>query len=345
LSADLVPKDRVNQPNAALFDIQTDQRQGVRDVLASEGLNIIQEVPIVTMRLASIKGVTAQRLMRDPRSDIPRWALRREYRSTYRDSLDSSESSIAGTWPPAEKHGEVTPVSIEEGIAKELNVGIGDEIVFDVQGILMTNQIAHVRKVDWKRVQPNFFMVFPSGMLEEAPSFHIFTARVPSREKSAAMQRAVVKAFPNVSIIDLALVLDTIDAILSKIGFVIRFMALFTVATGVIVLIASVLTGRFQRVQEGVLLRTLGASGKQVQRILYIEYLLLGLLAATTGALLAVGSAWALAEFVFKVNFRVGILPLLVAVGTVPLLTLATGTFTNRGVLRRPPLEVLRQNS
>src|SRR5690606_5198137 len=103
--------------------------------------------------------------------------------------------------------------------------------------------------------------VFPGGVLEDAPSFHILTTRVPSREQSAAMQRAIVRQFPNVSIIDLALVLDTIDAILSKIGFVIRFMALFTVGTGIIVLIASVLTGRFQRVQEGILLRTLGASG------------------------------------------------------------------------------------
>ena len=240
---------------------------------------------------------------------------------------------------------DLIPVSVEEGIAEDLKLDLGDQLVFDVQGILFTNQVASIRKVDWKRVQPNFFMVFPPGVLEGAPGFNIITTRVPSREQSAAMQRTVVREFPNVSVIDLALILDTVDAILNKVSFVIRFMASFTVLTGIVVLIASVLTGRYQRMQESILLRTLGASRGQVQKILLTEYLLLGVLSALTGVLLAEAGAFALAKFLFKVPFQFAIVPALVGIAVVTALTIVTGLVANRGVLDHPPLEILRASA
>ena len=342
LSGGLLPKDRTSQPNAALFDIQADQVDDVREILREKNLPLLADVPIVTMRLASVKGVPVRTLMRDPDRQIPRWALRREYRSTYRDSLDSSEILVKGNWPVKQTDQSFIPVSIEEGIAGDLAVGIGDELVFDLQGVMLTNRVVSIRKVDWKRVQPNFFMVFPSGVLEEAPGFHIVTTRVETREQSADMQRTVVRALPNVSIIDLTLVLDTIDAILNKVAFVIRFMALFTVATGLIVLAASVLTGRYQRIQETILLRTLGASKQQVRRILVAEYLLLGTLAALTGIVLAEGGAWLLARYVFEAEFQFAVWPMLIAFGSVSTLTIVIGLIANRGVLDSPPLEILR---
>lgn len=343
LSADLFPPDRENQPNAALFDIQHDQKEGVKKILKENDLPVLQEVPIVTMRLAQVKGVSTRELLR--KREMPRWALRREYRSTYRDTLESSEETVAGTWPvKTESQDGIVPVSIEEGISRDLQAGIGDELVFDVQGLPITNRIVHVRKVDWKRVQPNFFMVFPTGILEEAPAFNVITTRVTSREKSAAMQRAMVKAYPNVSTIDLTLVLDTVDAILSKISFVVRFMALFTVLTGLIVLVAAILTGRYQRIQESILLRTLGASRKDIQRILMIEYFLIGFLAGITGIVLAQGGAWALAKWVFKISYTPAVWPLVVTVVAVSATTIITGLIANRGVLKRPPLEILRQS-
>src|SRR5205807_7956258 len=121
---------------------------------------------------------------------IPRWALRREYRSTYRDTLDSTEELVRGRWPAAVTNHDLIPISVEQGIAKDLNIELGDEIVFDLQGVLLTNRVASIRKVDWKRIQPNFFVVFPSGVLEDAPGFHIITTRAPTRERSAEMQKA-----------------------------------------------------------------------------------------------------------------------------------------------------------
>jgi putative ABC transport system permease protein len=342
LSGGLLPQSPESQPNAALFDIQADQTVGVKEILKSQNLPILSEVPLVTMRLASVKGVPVRQLLRDRSRQIPRWVLRREYRSTYRDTVDSSEHLTKGQWPAKTSDTNLIPVSVEEGIARDLKIGLGDQLVFDVQGVLFTNQVVSIRKVDWKRIQPNFFMVFPSGVLESAPGFRIITTRVTNRVDSATMQRTIVQKFPNVSVIDLALVLDTVEAVLNKVSFVVRFMASFTVITGIIVLIASVLTGRYQRIQESILLRTLGASKQQVQRILLVEYLLLGLLSALTGVVLAEAAAWALAKFLFKVPFHPAFLPAFLATLMVTTITVLTGLIANRGVLNNPPLEVLR---
>ncbi|MDX1950870.1 MAG: FtsX-like permease family protein [Verrucomicrobiota bacterium] len=341
LLTELIPGGANDKPNAALFDIQTDQLPGVRAILKTNGLQILQEAPIVTMRLSAIKEKSVARILKERNHGFPHWALRREYRSTYRDTLVDSEESIGGKWPAA-KVDDWIPVSVEEGIAKELKLGLGDTLAFDVQGVEMKLRVAHLRKVDWRRIQPNFFVVFPGGVLEEAPSFHIFTTRVASAEESAKMQREVVRAFPNVSIIDLTLVLETVDRILSKLSFVIQFMALFTIITGLIVLIAAISTGRYQRIQESILLRVLGASKKQVMQILLVEYFLLGLLASITGLVLSVGASWALAVFLFKMKFAFPLLPVLASIVIVSSITIITGLLSSRGLLARPPLEILR---
>lgn len=338
LLKELLPQGK-DKANAVLFDVQSDQRDAVAAVLKEQNLAILQEAALVTMRIASVKGESTTKLLRSQK--LPRWVLRREYRSTYRDNLVETEESVTGAWPARSTNGLI-PISIEQEIAKDLRVGLGDEIEFDVQGVPLRTTVAHMRKVDWRRMQPNFFVVFPSGVLEGAPSFRILTTYVPSNEASAQMQRAVVQKFPNVSTIDLSLVLQTVDNIVSKISFVIRFMALFTVFTGLTVLAAAILTGRYQRARETVLLRTLGANRRQVSQILLVEYLLLGLVASGTAVFLATASSWALARFLFEAPYHFAWVPMLSAVVIVSSVTMVMGYFGTRGVLSRPPLEVLR---
>jgi hypothetical protein len=148
-----------------------------------------------------------------------------------------------------------------------MGLKLGDEIVWDVQGVPIRSRIGSIRAVEWRRLEPNFFVVFPEGVLEPAPKFHVAAVRAENSDHSARVQRAVVSAFPNVTAIDLALVMETVDGIFSKVAFVIQFMAAFTVLTGIIVLAGAVLTGRFQRIRETVLLRTLGATRAQLQQI------------------------------------------------------------------------------
>ena len=230
--------------------------------------------------------------------------------------MRDGETIVAGQWVSRVAEGaKVVPVSLEKGIAGDLQVGLGDELVFDVQGVPVTTRVASLREVEWRRIQPNFFVVFPRGVLETAPAMHVLVTHVRSSEESARLQRETVKAFPNVSAIDLTLVLQTVDAILGKISFVIRFLAMFTVLTGLLVLVTALMTGRYQRLQESILLRTLGASRGQIYRILLVEYFSLGFLAALTGVLLAMLAAWALARFVFHAPFAPGAAPLLALAG------------------------------
>jgi putative ABC transport system permease protein len=332
-----------NGANTVLFDIQDDQREGVAELLRSQGLPLLDQAPVVTMRLSSIKGRSVEQLLTDRNHSSPRWVLRREYRSTFSDRLRDGERLIAGAWVGSVASStSAVPVSLEQEIAKDLGVGLGDEIVFDVQGVPLATQVASLREVDWKRVQPNFFVVFPRGAIDDAPAFHVVVTRTASPDQSAALQRAVVQKFPTVSTIDLTLILHTVDSLLSKISFVVRFMALFIVITGLLVMAGSILTGRYQRIRESILLRTLGASRRQVLQILVVEYLALGALAATTGVGLAIGAGWALARFVFEVPFALPPLEVGAALALVTGLTVFTGLLTSRGVLNHPPLEILR---
>jgi putative ABC transport system permease protein len=343
LLSQLISTSGKNQPNTVLFDIQPSQQQALSKLMQSLNLPVLDELPIITMRLSAVNGRTVESILADKQKGRHRWAFRREYRSTYSDHLRDGELIVAGKLVPVMTNtAQAIPVSVEEGIAKDLGVGLDSELVFNIQGVPVTTRVASLRAVEWRRIQPNFFVVFPRGPLEDAPALHVLVTRVASSEQAALMQREVVKAFPNISIIDLTLVLRTVDAILDKISFVVSFMAMFTVATGLIVLVSALVTGRYQRIQESVLLRTLGASRGQILKILLVEYLSLGFLGALTGILLAVLAAWALAAFVFRVPFAVAPLPLLIAQITVPAITVMTGLFISRGLLKHPPLAVLR---
>jgi len=336
--------DANNQPNIFLFDIQPDQTQAVATLVRGLGLPVIQEAPIVTMRLIEVKGRKAAEILADPRRTTPEWELEREYRSTYRAQLSETEKVTAGEWVgKVQFHpGDIVPVSLEQDIAKDLGVKVGDQLVFDVQGVPIKARVASLRLVDWKRFQTNFFVVFPVGVLEKAPTFHVLVSRVPTPAASARLQNAAVAKFPNVSALDLTSVIQTVDAILSKVALVIRIMSLFTVGTGLIVLASTIWSGRYQRLKESVLLRTLGASRWQIWKILGAEYFFLGLLASATGILLALAASWALAVFTFKLDYAPSLWPLLIAAVAVSSLTVAVGLLTSYGVGNTPPLEILR---
>jgi putative ABC transport system permease protein len=233
-------------------------------------------------------------------------------------------------------------VSLEEEIAQELGVELGDEIVFDVQGVPISTSISSLRAVNWQRISPNFFVIFPTGVLEDAPQFSVFVTRTDSQAVSAAFQQALVHQFPNVSVVDLQLVVTTVRTLLDKVSLVIRSLALLSVVTGLLVLLGVMSSSRYQRRQESVLLRTLGAMRYQVERIMFLEYLFLGGFAALTGVLLAIGGTWALTYFVFQVEFTLSVLPALIIAVLVCICTVLVGILSNKGIHNHPPLEILR---
>jgi len=344
LSAGKLLNDRLSvqqseeSPNLYLIDVQPDQVAGVKEVLEADGLPVLEATPMVTMRVQSIRGVEVGELQ-----DVPRWVGRREFRSTYRDTLNFTETLVAGELATerADPAG-VVAISLEEKIAKDMKVVLGDEITMDVQGIPIRTKVTSIRRVDWSRFNLNFFMVFPPGVLEDAPGFHVVTTRTPTPAASGELQRELAGKFANVTAIDLTLILETVRDILSKISTVITVLAGFTVLAGLPILIGTLLNGRDVRLKESVLLRTLGASAKQVRIILVIEYAALGMLSALTGVLLAVAANAALATFVFKASPWPDPILLVGAFGTVMTIAVLGGLALSRGVCHHPPLEILR---
>ncbi len=334
---------RGDQPNMVLFDIQTEQTAAVSQLATAHDLPLIQEVPIVTMQLMEVNGHTKSDAVEDTTIAYPQWAYNREYRVTYRDHLIDSEKLAEGTWDStAMENRDTIFVSMDQGFAENMKVSLGDELLFNVQGAPIKTVVGSFRKVEWNRVQTNFLVVFPKGVLEEAPQFHVLMTKVKSPEKSADFQRAVVSQFPNISIIDLNLILSTVNEILDKVAFVIRFMALFSILTGLIVLISSVIISKFQRIKESVLLRTLGAQKNQIMAINALEYFFLGSLASAVGLLLSLASTWALAYFSFDSTFVPSLWPLLMVYVIITGVTMLIGLLNSKGVLSKPPLEVLR---
>lgn len=336
---------QADRPNLMFFDVQDDQVDGLRAKLNELGAPVAAEAPIVTMRLARLKGRTVEEVLKDRAAGVPGWTLRREYRSSYREAPADTEKVVAGEWVGKWEQGaggEVVPVSVEQGLAKDLRIGLGDELEWDVQGVALRTRVASLREVEWRRMAPNFFVLFPTGVLEGAPKFHVMAARAADTGLNARVQRGVATAFPNVSILDLGLVIESLDSVFGKAELAVRFIALFTLATGVVVLAGTLAAGRDQRVREAVLLRTLGASAAQVRTALVVELVALGLMAGVTGAVLALGGGAAVATWVFEAPPTLPWGPLVGTVAGVVGLTVGVGLLTQRGVARRPPLEVLR---
>ena len=330
-------------PNIILLDVQTEEREAIAQSITPKGLPVLDNIPIVTMRVHDIKGRAVNDIRNDTTSKVNRWILNHEFRVTYRDSLMASETLISGDWFNGDKIDGTIPISLADNVARDAMVKVGDKMTFNVQGVLMETIVASIRAVDWGRMQVNFSIVFPTGVLEKAPQFHVMSTKVPDDRTSAELQQELVRKFPTVSIIDLRQMLTLVEGILDKISWVINFMAFFSILTGIIVLIGSVRTSKYQRIKESVLLRTLGAKSRQILKITALEYFYLGLLGAGVGILLSLISSQLLAYFVFDTAFVPSWIPFLIVLPGIVSLVLLIGLSNSRSVVKSPPLQVLRK--
>jgi putative ABC transport system permease protein len=338
--------------NLLFFDVQDDQAAPLDSLLRARQHPIVQQTPVVTMRIDALNGRSVSALMADTSARRAGWALRREYRSTYRDSIVGSEVLVAGTWfadsATRAKARTANPdapfeVSLEQNLATDLGVVLGDTVTWNVQGVPITTVVTSFRTVNFARFEANFFVVFAPEALRRAPQQFIVVANVPAGPAIAAVQRDIVRRFPNISSVDLTLVRQTIGAIVDKVTLAIRFLGLFSLAMGIPVLFSAVAATRRARLREGVLLRTLGASRAQVARVLLAEYGALGALGALTGMVLAFAGAWGLTRFVFKDPFDPAVGPTVVIAAGMLLLTMAIGLLTSRDVYKETPMAAIRE--
>ena len=336
--------DAGEQPNIFLFGIETQQVDTLSTMTKSREMSIAQSLPIVTMRLEGWLGKSKEQWLADSNRTAKNWAIHRETRATYRDYLDSNEKLVSGTFPhPRESPQDSIYISLADAFAEAMDVDLGDELVFNVQGARIKTYVRSIRKIDNANMRARFLVLFPSGVLEDAPKFHVLVARSPSVEVTANFRNEVVKLFPNVSVIDLSTILDSVNEILNKVSYIIQFMALFSIITGLIVLLSSLLLSKYQRIKESVLLRTLGASKKQIRWISATEYALLGGLSALMGILIALIAGYLMARFQLDLAFTISWWPIAGVFLFVLAMTVAIGVLNNREVVTKPPLAVLRK--
>ncbi len=335
--------DAGNQPNMILFGIERDQSEELAELTREYELPVIQQVPIVTMRLAAWQGKTKDEWFADTTRTASRWAINREARVTFRDTLNPDETLIKGEFTGYVEPGDSIFVSLAERFAEALDVDLGDELVWNVQGALIKTYVGSIREINFRSMQTRFFILFPNGVLERAPQFQVLVTKSPDTETTAAYRSAVVKAFPNVSVIDLGMILSTLNDILSKVSYIIQFMAGFSILTGLIVLISSLFLSKYQRIRESVLLRTLGAHRRQIMRINFTEYFMLGSLSALTGIFIALIGSYLLAKYQLELDFDLRWWPILMVYIVVVGLTVLIGLFNSREVVQKSPLEILRK--
>jgi putative ABC transport system permease protein len=245
-------------------------------------------------------------------------------------------------WTPAEAAAGPR-ASVEEAAARQLGVDVGSRLAFDVQGVTVEAEVTSIRRVDWQSLTTNFFVILSPGALDGAPATWVATARVPPSAE-AALQNAVVAAFPNVTAVPVRDVLERVGAVLSDIAVAVRLVALFTLGTGLVVMIGALAATRSQRLYESVVLRTLGATRGVVARAFAVEYGLLGAAAGAGGGLLATVLAWVVVRWVFEAPWTFDAGPVVVGVAATVALALAVGFLTTFRLLGRKPLPVLRRD-
>jgi putative ABC transport system permease protein len=353
--------------NVVFFDVQDAQKPTIDSIIHAGTYEMIDEPPIVNMKISSINGRPASEIAaevernrraqrqarregRGPDRDDPDaerrgpWALRREFRSTFRDTLTESEEVVAGKWFTAPLPNGMGQVSLDSSVARELGVKVNDTISWNVQGVQVPTVVMNLRQVKWTTFAPNFFAVFDSYSLAKAPKQYAILVRAPDAPSIARLQRDVIAQYGTVSSLDLTLVQKTVTDVLGKVIMAVRFLALISLGLSVPVLFSAVAATRRERLREGVLLKTLGATRVQIRRIMLAEYALLGTLGALTGVVLSTGSAWALMHWIFRQPFSPALAPAAIVAGAMIGLAVVIGLLTGREVFAETPMAALRAN-
>ncbi len=331
-----------NQPNMIVFGIETDQKDEMEKITKSFDMPVTQHVPVVTMELSGWQGRSKKAWMQDTSRTARRWAMNREARVSYREEMSPDDELIEGSYTGVYNEGDSIMISLDQRYADGLNVEIGDELIWNVQGTIIKTYVGSIRKINFRKMESRFFILFPTGVLEAAPQFMILVTKSPNKQVTADFRNTVVKSMPNASVIDLGSILATLNDIITKVSYVIKFMAGFSILIGLIVLISSLFLSKYQRIRESVLLRTLGAVENKIYKINAVEYAALGILSALTGIVLAVVGSYLLAKFVFELDYNLSWWPILGIFVFIVALTVLIGLWNSRDVVKRSPLEILR---
>lgn len=286
-------------PNRFVINIQADQIPGINTLLTAQGIEHAEILPMVRARLLSVNGKPL-----NVASYVDERAKRlaeREFNLSWAANMQSDNELVAGQWWRAVDAGKPL-LSLEQGLADTLKLKLGDQLTYDVAGTPLTLTISSLRKVDWSSMHVNFFAVTPPKVLDGYAANYLTSFHLPAGKEDALNQ--LVKKFPNVTIINVAAVLEQLQGLISKMSYAIEFVFGFSLLAGLAVLYAALMATREERVRESTLMRVLGASRKQVVLAMLVEFLCVGLLASVVAMLFTNIAAYYLATLVLHIDYQ-----------------------------------------
>jgi len=293
---DQLPQDA---PSFFFVDIQNDQMAAFRAIVAGvPGVRDVQEVPSLRARVVAVNGVPAERVVATPDTT---WALRGDRGLTYARAMPEGTRLVAGSWWPPDYAGPPL-VSFDANLARGWGVKIGDTIRLNVLGRDLDFRVASLRDIAWRTLGINFTLVASPGLLESAPHTHIATVRSDPAD-DAALLRAVTDGLPNVSGVRVADVLTTVADLLGQIGAALSATAAVTLAAGALVLAGAVAAGQRRRIQEAVILKSLGATRAQIRAAWLVEFGILGIVAGLLAAAVGTAASWAVVSQVMGTDW------------------------------------------
>ncbi len=329
-------------PNYFLVNIQSDQIDPLKNFFQQRDIDSPVLFPMVKGRLVKINGkeILPEHFAHDLHAERH---IRREFNLSWLSELPSDNQVVQGTWWTVNGESKTSmkaEISIEQSIAKIIGIKLGDELTYDIAGSHFSAPVTSVRKVNWDSFRVNFFVVTPPGLLENYPLSYITSFHVP--ENRMDMIHALVRAFPNILVIDMATVINQVQGMIEKVSQAIQFVFIFTVLAGFSVLYAAIVATQDERIYEAAIFRTLGAHRQQMQRAWAVEFAILGGLAGILAAAGASMLGYVIAEQILHFEYRFDPWIWLIATPLGAITVLIGGLLGTRAALSTPPILTLR---
>ncbi len=320
-------------PNRFLINIQPEQVAPLRTYLTAQGIADVTLYPMARARLVRIGNrATSPDDYTEARA---KRLIEREFNLSALSRLPPENDIVAGQWTPD------SGFSVEQGLAETLGIKLGDELSFDAGGLPLQGRVTNLRRVEWDSFRVNFFVIAAPTAFDSLPQSFITSFHLPSGR--GQVLAGLLAEFPNVTVIDVEQVMGTLRSLLERVSMAVQLIFLFSLAVGVLVLLAALYARRDERAREIGLWRTLGASRRRVVLALASEFSALGLIAGGLAAGAASAVAWLLADRVFELPHTPDPLIWLVGLGGGWLLVLGAGLLASRSLILAPPLQSLRR--
>jgi putative ABC transport system permease protein len=324
-------------PNRFVINIMPDQADAFQQKLKEANITKYDWYPMIRGRLVAVNEVAV-----GPDSYVDERAKRlmdRDFNLSHSSMLPPHNEVVAGKWVNDEEGG----ASVEEGLAKTLNLKLGDRLRFDMGGVPVDSRVTSLRKVDWGSMRANFFVMFPVAMLPQASATYMTAFRAPgSVAQGAVFDNQLVQTFPNITSVDMTATVAQVQTVLNQVIGAVEFLFGFTLAAGVLVLFAAVTATQDERAKDFAIMRAVGAQSSLLRRVQGAELLGVGLLAGLLASIIAMAVAWVMARYVFEFDWSISLwVPVLGALAGA-VISLFAGSIGLRKVIRQPVVQTLR---